>query len=148
MSNQAIIRARKAFKDWRSQRENPKAPTPDRLRKMALALCALRGEESARAELGLSSSQIWEWKRALSKQSVRARRRPSRRGKIYDVSDAQPPKFVDVTPKPSQLGHGSISVEWSRADGSKMKLTGLAVQDTAELAAQFLAGKVNQDCKP
>ena len=147
MSNQAVIRARKAFKDCRSQRENPKAPTPGRLRKMAVALCRQKGEESIRKELGLSSSQIWEWKREIIDQVRRPRRRPRRPRKICEVGDKQNPEFVDVTPRDNYLSEGSVSVEWIRGDGSKMRLTGLAVQDTADLALQFLSGKVGQDHK-
>lgn len=149
MSNQSIVRARKAFKNWRSQRENCKVPTPRHLRRMAVALCDLDGEELVRKKLGLSSSQIWEWKREIGKQgrSGGPRRRPRPSIKTCDMGDAQNPKFVDVTPH-SQHNPGSISVEWSRADGTKMKLTGLGVQDTAFLAAQFLSQGVSQDYQP
>jgi hypothetical protein len=149
MSNQSMVRARKAFKDWRSQRENCKAPTPDNLRKMAVALCEQEGEELVRKKLGLSSSQIWEWKRERGnpRRLVGPRLR-SRSTKTCYTGDEQSPKFVDVTPKNSQHNQGSISVEWSRADGSKMKLTGLGVQDTAVLAAQFLSQGVSQDHQP
>lgn len=135
----------KAFKAWRSQRESSRARTPSHLRKMAVVLCDLGGEEFVRKKLGLSSSQLWRWKRELSKRGRSAGVcRGSKAVLKVDDTNVQKPQFVEIA-STHQFYAGSIRVEYSRGDGSKMKLLGLAVRDTAVLIAEFLSQETNQD---
>jgi len=148
MSKRAIASVSRAFEYWRRRRRGIRVRTPDRLRKMAVALCMQYDEKTVRSELGLGSRQIWEWKREFGEpgQSVRSRRRKNRIvPKSYDVAGSKDLQFIDVTPKNSPVScDDPLSIEWSRVDGSKMKLTGIALETVARLAGQFLSCAMNQ----
>ena len=141
MSKQSIEQVRRAFEKWRSERGGKMLPTPDNLRKMAIELCAREGQSLVCEKVGLGSSLLWKWKREFRERdkSPGTGRTPKRSSKSRPVVNAQPGlKFVDLTRKNFSIGEG-VAVEWMRTDGTKMKLTGMAAQDIAGFAAQFLS---------
>jgi hypothetical protein len=126
-----------AFKHWRAKRKTRSSVTPPRLRRLALAMCAEAGDDAVCEQVGLSSYLIWKWRREQQGHKPKPKLRPARRAQERSPAP-QGLKFFEIAPKEVVVSGGSISVEWSRSDGSKMRLSGVSLETAQGLSTQFL----------
>ena len=138
-----IASAKRAFKKWRKQRVGLRSRTPDELRKMALVLDRQYGEARTRRELGLCSSILWDWRRAVNGPRKLSPRISGVKG--AGNSFKRPTlDFVEVRPSVMPIANtGSVQIEWSRADGTLMKISGtIGVADIERFSGRFLSQAV------
>ena len=141
MSNKKLQRVKREFHQWRSQRKSRRAVTPLRLRRLALSLCKKHGQERVCEELGISSGSLWQWSRDYSWSCKIAKKR------AIKESAQKIPEFVELTPKVAAEDPAvPIGIEWQRADGASMKITGVGMRDAAALVADFL--RMEQPIRP
>lgn len=132
MVNKEITSVKETYESWR--RKNGR-DTPIELREQVLGLCKKYGENVVSREVGVSTSSLWRWHRAI----VGNRKREKRVRRM---------KFVEVgTPLESKLRIlNSKQIEWRRSDGSQLSVLGeFAIEELAVLASRFLwEGRVEQ----
>lgn len=145
MSKISVEQVGRAFKNWRRRRGAEKLPTPIKLRKQVALLSQQPGGNAACRLLGLSGSQLKQWRSEFVmpvKLSAIGRNQKPSTGKVAkrQSTKSQDLKFVDVTPTNLVLKDGAqFNVEWTRLDGTKMRVAGINARDVAGLSAQFLS---------
>jgi hypothetical protein len=98
-----------AFEHWRSNRIGRQVPTPNVLRKQAVALLNLYSSSQITSALRISGSQLKQWRKCV-------------------VPTVTKPKFVHL-PISTSSTQSSVKVELSFSCGDQMHLSGVIDSD-------------------
>ena len=140
MTTVSIEKAKTAFRQWREQREGGPGHAPDDLKRMALSICRQLGETQTCEALGISSSTLWRWRQKpqpVKKSRARAKPKASMASKPRVNSGVKPapaPAFIDLTSAVRSDGSqsngsmGTLCIEWQRADGDRVKVSGARLE--------------------
>jgi hypothetical protein len=137
MSEKNINHAKEEFGRWRRL---GRKQLPDELREMAVRLKKEYGEKRICKELGVSSGSLWNWGRLDRESKTRGARSKGRRLKSAKRAKQNAIRFVELAPTVGRSASLSgISIEWQRADGSRMRIEGgLGIEDLTRLSSKFL----------
>lgn len=147
MDKITIEQAKRLFSEWRQMRKDAHVRTPDRLRKIAIALWQEHGDSIVCGELKVSSSSLWEWRQQLKQP------KPDLYNKAKIISKVQSKKaveavkngvtdFVELRPILAPTIVPTLQIEWQRQDGNYMRLSGITEVQVAKLVGQFLVPQV------
>ena len=144
MSKVSIDQTKRLLNEWRRNRKYIREAVPEDLRRAAVEIGRRYGSGIASRELDLSSGLLRGWIKAMTKRRTKKRNTLMRKmaGQSGRASNLD---FVEVTPtiRPEQLTHSGQWVEWLRADGARMRVSGaFGAERIVDWAGQFLSGKM------
>ena len=107
---------------------------PIEIRQSIMALAKEEGDKFVIDELGISSSSLWHWGRALKEKESSTKSRVKKRIE-------KPVKFVELAEAGSHSVASSVQISFERVDGSRMRVEGaVSVSEVGQLVNTFLSG--------
>jgi hypothetical protein len=131
-SMNGITKVGKIFRQWQSEHGRGTGyHIPEEMKKRAVQLLEGYTEEAVTRELRLGHGTLRSWKLKSERlQVVREKRRSAAAAK-------KPFEFIEVK-KPIEVDPAGPTIEWERADGCRLRLTGSPPAELSNFINEFL----------